>query len=176
VPGYFRAGEHEGQALPGWRVRWDDDGGADERRLLGRWAAENTKRYLAAMVAVGTVDQAMLAALQVKQAHLRSAALNVDKIRYRRRESCAVGSRHPAARWMVSRMIEPTSLEPVSSSGSSAALKCSTANRPSTTRATTISRAAIGTNLVPISLDIGPSQASLMKESDGSQPNRRQRS
>lgn len=76
VPGYFRAGEHEGQALPGWKVRWDDDGGAAERRLLGRWAAENTKRYLAAMVAVGTVDQAMLAALQVKHAHLRSAALS----------------------------------------------------------------------------------------------------
>ena len=75
VPGYFRAGEHEGQALPGWKVRWDDDGGEEERRLLGRWAAENTKRYLAAMVAVGTVDQAMLAALQVKHAHLRSAAL-----------------------------------------------------------------------------------------------------
>lgn len=76
VPGYFRAGEHVGQALPGWKVRWDDDGGADERRLLARWAAENTKRYLAAMVAVGTVDQAMLAALQVRHAHLRSAALS----------------------------------------------------------------------------------------------------
>lgn len=75
VPGYFRAGEHEGRALPGWKVRWDDDGGADERRLLSRWAAESTKRYLAAAVAVGTVDQAMLAGLQVKHAHLRSAAL-----------------------------------------------------------------------------------------------------
>lgn len=76
VPGYFRAGEHEGQALPGWKVRWDDDGGADERRLLARWAAESSKRYLAATVSVGTVDQAMLAALQVKHAHLRSAALS----------------------------------------------------------------------------------------------------
>lgn len=75
VPGYFKAGKHEGQALPGWKVRWDDDDGTDERRLLSRWAAESTKRYLAATVAVGTVDQAMLAALQVKHAHLRSAAL-----------------------------------------------------------------------------------------------------
>lgn len=75
VPGYFKAGEHEGRALPGWKVLWDDDGGRDERRLLSRWAAENTKRYLAAAVAVGTVDQAMLAGLQVKHAHLRSAAL-----------------------------------------------------------------------------------------------------
>jgi len=75
VPGYFRAGEHEGQALPGWKVRWDDDGGVEERILLSRWAAESTKRYLAAAVAVGTVDQAMLAGLQVKHAHLRAAAL-----------------------------------------------------------------------------------------------------
>src|SRR5690606_30704511 len=58
VPGYFKTGEHEGQALPGWKVRWDDDDGADERRLLSRWAAESAKRYLAAAVAVGTVDQA----------------------------------------------------------------------------------------------------------------------
>jgi len=75
VPGYFRAGEHEGQALPGWKVLWDDDGGRDERWLLSRWAAENSKRYLAATVSVGTVDQVMLAALQVKHAHLRSSAL-----------------------------------------------------------------------------------------------------
>src|SRR5690606_25476420 len=75
VPGYFRAGEHEGQALPGWKVRWDDDGGADERLLLSRWAAESSKRFLASAVAVGTVDQAMLGGLQVKHAHLRSAAL-----------------------------------------------------------------------------------------------------
>lgn len=75
VPGYFRVGEHAGQALPGWKVRWDDDDGADERCLLSRWAAESAKRYLAAAVAVGTVDQAMLAGLQVKHAHLRSAAL-----------------------------------------------------------------------------------------------------
>jgi CRISPR-associated endonuclease/helicase Cas3 len=76
VPGYFKAGEHEGKALPGWKVRWDDDGGADERLLLSRWAAESAKRYLAAAVAVGTVDQAMLAVLQVKHAHLRAAALS----------------------------------------------------------------------------------------------------
>ena len=76
VPGYFRTGDVEGQRLPGWQVRWDDDDGADEARLLARWAAESTKRALAATVAVGTVDQAMLAALQVKHAHLRAAALS----------------------------------------------------------------------------------------------------
>lgn len=76
VPGYLRAGDVEGQRLPGWQVRWDDDDGSDEARLLARWAAESTKRSLAATIAVGTVDQAMLAALQVKHAHLRAAALS----------------------------------------------------------------------------------------------------
>jgi CRISPR-associated endonuclease/helicase Cas3 len=75
VPGYLKAGEAEGEKLPGWVVRWDDDDGADERKLLARWAAESAKRSLAATIAVGTVDQAMLAALQVKHAHLRAAAL-----------------------------------------------------------------------------------------------------
>lgn len=74
VPGYLRAGEAEGQSLPHWDVLWDDD--ADENRLLARWAAENARRYLAATIAVGTVDQAMLSALPVKHAHLRSAALS----------------------------------------------------------------------------------------------------
>jgi len=76
VPGYLIAGEAHGQALPGWEVRWDDDSGQDEQRLLARWAAESAKRYLAATIAVGTVDQVMLAALQVKHAHLRGAALS----------------------------------------------------------------------------------------------------
>ena len=40
-----------------------------------RWAAESAKRYLAAQIAVGTVDQAMMAVLQVKHAHMRAACL-----------------------------------------------------------------------------------------------------
>ena len=76
VPGYIKAGDAEGQALPDWQVRWDDDGDAAENKLVGRWAAENAKRYLAATIAVGTVDQAMLVALRVKHAHLRAAALS----------------------------------------------------------------------------------------------------
>lgn len=76
VPGYLKAGDIEGRTLPGWEVRWDDDDRRDERQRLARWAAENTKRYLAATVAVGTVDQVMLAGLQVKHAHLRAAALS----------------------------------------------------------------------------------------------------
>lgn len=42
----------------------------------GRWAAEHSKRYLAAQIAVGTVDQAMLGALTVKHAHLRAGSLS----------------------------------------------------------------------------------------------------
>jgi CRISPR-associated endonuclease/helicase Cas3 len=76
VPGYIKAGEAEGQALPDWQVRWDDNGDAAEDKLASRWAAENAKRYLAATIAVGTVDQAMLGALRVKHAHLRAAALS----------------------------------------------------------------------------------------------------
>ncbi|WP_377295371.1 CRISPR-associated helicase Cas3' [Rhizobium sp. SG2393] len=74
VPGYLKAGAVSGQRLPGFRVLWDDD--PDEPRRLARWAAESGRRMLAATVAVGTVDQAMLAALQVKHAHLRAAALS----------------------------------------------------------------------------------------------------
>lgn len=70
VPGYLRVGEAEGEPLPGWEVRWDD------ARDDGRWAAERTNRYLAARVAVGTIDQALLGALRVKHAHLRAAALS----------------------------------------------------------------------------------------------------
>ena len=39
------------------------------------WASEHPKRYLAAQIAVGTVDQAMLGALKVKNAHMRTACL-----------------------------------------------------------------------------------------------------
>lgn len=78
IPGYLRAGDASGLLVEHRNVIWDDDPGANqlsEGQLLGRWAAENSKRFLAAPVAVGTVDQAMLAALQVKHAHLRAAAL-----------------------------------------------------------------------------------------------------
>jgi CRISPR-associated endonuclease/helicase Cas3 len=75
VPGYLKVGEVEGKALPHFQVLWDDDENG-ENITISRWSAENTKRYLAAPVAVGTVDQAMLAALQVKHAHLRAASLS----------------------------------------------------------------------------------------------------
>ena len=73
VPGYVRAGDATGKCLPNYDVWWDDH--PDVRTEKRRWAAESTKRYLAAQIAVGTVDQAMMAALQVKHAHLRAACL-----------------------------------------------------------------------------------------------------
>src|SRR5699024_4441612 len=64
----LRAGEAEGMRLPGFEVRWDDGG--------NHWAAEHATRFMAAPVAVGTIDQALMAGLQVKHAHLRGAALS----------------------------------------------------------------------------------------------------
>lgn len=72
VPGQLLSGEAVGQRLPGFETRWDDAQGPQP----ARWAAEHATRYLAARVAVGTVDQALLASLQVKHAHLRGAALS----------------------------------------------------------------------------------------------------
>ena len=74
VPGYVRAGTATGRHLPKYEVWWDDH--PDIFTEKRRWAAESAKRYLAAQIAVGTVDQAMLAALQVKHAHMRAACLS----------------------------------------------------------------------------------------------------
>lgn len=78
IPGYMQAGAATGMLAEHRNVIWDDsprDGELTEAQLLARWAAENAKRFLAAPIAVGTVDQAMLGALQVKHAHLRAASL-----------------------------------------------------------------------------------------------------
>ena len=73
VPGYVRAGDATGGHLPDYEVWWDDH--PDVQTGKRRWAAESPKRYLAAQIAVGTVDQAMMAVLQVKHAHMRAACL-----------------------------------------------------------------------------------------------------
>ena len=70
IPGYTRAGEHDGTSPERYRVHWED--GADEGT---RWAAESSKRFLTAQVAVGTIDQAMLSVMQTKHAHLRAVCL-----------------------------------------------------------------------------------------------------
>lgn len=73
VPGYLRVDDSDGQRpLPGFDVLWPDTGEEDRPR---RWAAEHPKRFLAAPVSVGTLDQALLSVLQVPHAHMRAAAL-----------------------------------------------------------------------------------------------------
>ena len=74
VPGYVRAGAATGKHLLNYEVWWDDH--PDILTEKRRWAAESAKRYLAAQIAVGTVDQAMMAALKVKHAHMRAACLS----------------------------------------------------------------------------------------------------
>ncbi|WP_313316081.1 CRISPR-associated helicase Cas3' [Pulveribacter sp.] len=73
LPGYAAADNHGYEPLPGFQVLWHDM--PQDHDAERRWAAETPKRYLAAPIAVGTVDQALLATLQLKHAHLRQALL-----------------------------------------------------------------------------------------------------
>lgn len=73
VPGYLRVDDRDGQRLPRFEVLWNDD--PLERFRSRGWASENTKRYLAGAVVVGTVDQALLGTLTVSHAHLRNTSL-----------------------------------------------------------------------------------------------------
>lgn len=74
VPGYAAVDEAEITAiLPDFTVLWTDE--PEEQEAHRRWAAENPKRFLAAPIAVGTIDQALLSVLRTKQAHLRAFAL-----------------------------------------------------------------------------------------------------
>ncbi|SFP60440.1 CRISPR-associated helicase/endonuclease Cas3 [Sphingomonas rubra] len=73
VPGYLRSGDATGQALPGYAVRWDRGEPGEED---ARWAAERANRFLAARVAVGTIDQALLGTLPVKHALFRAGVLS----------------------------------------------------------------------------------------------------
>jgi CRISPR-associated endonuclease/helicase Cas3 len=76
VPGYVRAdGETTEGMLADFRHKWPDANGDDPEKDCRRWAAESSKRYFAAAALVGTVDQALMAVLRVKHAHMRSAAL-----------------------------------------------------------------------------------------------------
>ena len=75
VPGYLVAGTVRGWPEENFKVYWEDNRDDNEEVRQGRWAAEASRRFLAATAAVGTVDQALLAGLQVKWAHFRGAAL-----------------------------------------------------------------------------------------------------
>lgn len=71
VPGYLRVDDIDGALLSRFEVQWPD---SEDFPARG-WAAENTKRFLAGAIVVGTIDQALMAALKIKHAHLRAAAL-----------------------------------------------------------------------------------------------------
>lgn len=76
APGYVRAdGVAVDAALTDPQgVLWDDSRQDLVRERL--WSAERPKRFLAAPIAVGTIDQALLSALQVKHSLLRSVCLD----------------------------------------------------------------------------------------------------
>ena len=74
LPGDVAAGSAKLKILPEYRVQWTDEPDAPDRRA--RWAAEHPKRFLAAPIAVGTIDQALLGAVCVKHAQMRSICLS----------------------------------------------------------------------------------------------------
>ncbi|RME48232.1 MAG: CRISPR-associated helicase Cas3' [Chloroflexi bacterium] len=98
VPGYAQVdGLFTQQVLPRAEAAnlWQDD---DQARLQERmWAIEHPKRFLAATVAVGTIDQALLSTVQTKHAHLRGACLA--------RSMLVVDEVHASDRYM-SRLLE----------------------------------------------------------------------
>ncbi|MBS3762083.1 MAG: CRISPR-associated helicase Cas3' [Planctomycetes bacterium] len=73
VPRYLSVDRMRGRRLAPFHVLWDDN--ENDRWKYRGWAAENSKRYLAGAVAVGTIDQVLLSCLQAKHSHLRASAL-----------------------------------------------------------------------------------------------------
>ena len=74
IPGYLQAGHATARPVGKFQVEWEDE--PDEPTRLARWSAESARHFLSAPAAVGTVDQALLAVLKVKWAHLRGSALS----------------------------------------------------------------------------------------------------
>jgi CRISPR-associated endonuclease/helicase Cas3 len=98
VPGYLKVDEAVGQRLEGFEVQWPDQAWARG------WAAENSKRYLAGGVVVGTIDQALLSVLPVRHAHLRASAL--------RRHLLVVDEVHASDAYMEGLLAGPTVQRP----------------------------------------------------------------
>lgn len=73
LPGYEAADDQLKISLPDFKVLWPDHPADDKAHQ--RWVAESPKRFLAATIAVGTIDQALLGALKVRHAHMRHALL-----------------------------------------------------------------------------------------------------
>ncbi|GBD24933.1 CRISPR-associated endonuclease/helicase Cas3 [bacterium HR30] len=72
VPGYVRVDGVPALPDPAGTL-WDESQDAWRERV---WSAERPKRFLAAPIAVGTIDQALLSALKVKHSLLRSVCLD----------------------------------------------------------------------------------------------------
>ena len=73
APGYLDAGGIAGHDIQNYEAWWDDHPDAVTK---SRRAAKSAKRFLAAQVAVGIVDQAMMVALKVKHARMRATYLS----------------------------------------------------------------------------------------------------
>ncbi len=74
VPGYAQVDdERPDSILPTDTSLYHDE---EQKRRDRTWAAERPKRFLAAPIAVGTIDQALFSAIQVPHAHLRAACLD----------------------------------------------------------------------------------------------------
>lgn len=73
LPGYEAADDQIKIGLPDFKVLWPDN--PADATAHHRWVAESPKRFLAATIAVGTIDQALLGALKVRHAHMRHALL-----------------------------------------------------------------------------------------------------
>lgn len=73
VPGYLVSDGLVGEPLARFEVLWPDH--ESEISAHRHWAAENSKRYLAAAIAIGTVDQVLMAGLMTRHAHLRGTSL-----------------------------------------------------------------------------------------------------
>ena len=74
IPGYrIVVGTADGRREGRFDVEWQD--APDEDTRQARWSAEAARKFLCATSAVGTVDQALLAGLQVKWAHYRGSGL-----------------------------------------------------------------------------------------------------
>ncbi|MBE0431511.1 MAG: CRISPR-associated helicase Cas3' [Dehalococcoidia bacterium] len=73
VPGYIKVDEVSGRLLPDFGVFWPED--EVERLRYRGWAGERPKRYMAATIVVGTIDQVLLSTLKVAHSHMRATAL-----------------------------------------------------------------------------------------------------
>lgn len=78
LPGYVNADGADIKHLPDFEVLWSDK--PDDAKAHQRWAAESAKRFLAAPIAVGTIDQALLGALQVRHTMLARSFLVVEEV------------------------------------------------------------------------------------------------